>query len=189
MTTLLTHTHTFLRAHLQAGDIAIDATLGNGHDTLFLAQQIAPTGLVYGFDIQAQALVATSERLALAKVLHLSCLFQAGHQQMAEKIPTAQHGKIKAVMFNLGYLPHGDKTVISQAETTLQALNAARLLLCKTGVITVLAYPGHSGGDTETAQVAQWCQQQALQNFTVTVINSEHPKSSAPRLFLLRKII
>jgi len=189
MTTLLTHAHTFLRAHLQMGDIAIDATLGNGHDTLFLAQQITLTGLVYGFDIQAQALVATSQRLATAQLSDVCCLFHAGHQNMAKMIPVAQHGKIKAVMFNLGYLPHGDKTLISQAQTTLQALNAARLLLCKTGVISVLAYPGHSGGDTETAQVAQWCQQQALQNFAVTVINSEHPKPSAPCLFLLRKII
>ncbi len=90
---------------------------------------------------------------------------------MAEKIPVQYHGKISAIMFNLGYLPGGDKTIITLANSTLLALNGASRLLSAGGIITLLAYPGHDGGDIETVQVKNWCEQLDTNHFTVHVFN------------------
>lgn len=184
---LLQQAHAILENQLHNGDIAIDATAGNGHDSLFLAQQIAPTGLVYCFDIQAAAINATQNRLNTADLLNCARLIQHSHAQMAAHIAPQHHGKIEAVMFNLGYLPHGDKSIITETDSTLLALNAATELLATDGIITILAYPGHPGGDIETIQVANWCYQLNPDKFSVKIIHSAEPKDSAPRLFVLQK--
>lgn len=184
---LLQQAHAILQKHLRAGDITIDATAGNGHDTLFLAQHVAPSGLVYSFDIQAAAIITTQNRLCSADLLDNVCLIQFSHAFMSEHIMPAHQGKIQAIMFNLGYLPHGDKRIITQIDSTLQALNVALNLLAVHGIITIIAYPGHHGGDTETAQITRWCQQLPLEQFSVKIIYSSEHKDSAPRLFVLQK--
>jgi predicted methyltransferase len=142
------------------GGAALDATAGGGADTLFLARVVGPKGRVYAFDVQEEALERTRARLALAertegladvKLLH------AGHERMAEMVPADLHGKIQAVMFNLGYLPGGsDLTVITRPETTLAALNQALELLAPGGALTAVLYPGHPGGDSEAQAVESW---------------------------------
>jgi tRNA G37 N-methylase Trm5 len=184
---LLQQAHAILKTQLHNGDIVVDATAGNGYDSLFLAQQITPFGLVYSFDIQAAAITASQSRLIAADLLSCVCLIQHSHAQMSAQIAPQHHGKIKAIMFNLGYLPHGDKTIMTQTDSTLLALEAAAELLAPSGVMTILAYPGHQGGDTETAQVANWCQKRASENFSVNVIYSPEHKDSAPRLFVMQK--
>jgi predicted methyltransferase len=187
MSSLLHQAHALLRTRLKNGDFAIDATVGNGHDTVFLAQQVAPTGLVYGFDVQAAAIEATTQRIAEAHLSACVRLSQIGHQFMASEIPANHHGCIKAIMFNLGYLPRGNKSLITQGDTTIIALKAATQLLCAGGIITILAYPGHVGGDIETARVTAYCQQLNGESFALQIIESQHPKPSAPRLLALTK--
>jgi hypothetical protein len=185
---LLQQAHAILQTQLNNGDIAIDATAGNGHDSLFLVQQVMPDGLVYCFDIQQAAIAATHNRLFTADLRQFALLIQHSHAQMSEDIAPEHHGKIKAIMFNLGYLPHGDKTLITQTDSTLLALNAAAELLAPEGIISILAYPGHQGGDMETLQVANWCYQLNPENFSVQLINSAEHKDSAPRLFIVQKL-
>ncbi len=185
---LLQQAHRILENHLHNGDIAIDATAGNGHDSLFLARQIAPAGLLYCFDIQSTAINATHNRLFAADLRHVALLIQHSHAQMAEHIAPEHHGKIKAIMFNLGYLPHGDKTIITQPDSTLLALNVAAELLAPAGILTILAYPGHPGGENEAIRVANWCYQLNSENFGVKTINSAEHKDSAPRLFIVQKL-
>ncbi len=185
---LLQQAHSILQTHIQRGDIVVDATAGNGHDTLFLAQQIAPSGLVYSFDIQAAAINATRNRLMAADLLISVCLIENSHAKMRHYIAPLHHGKISAIMFNLGYFPRGDKTIITQTDSTLLALNAAVKLLSQNGIITILAYPGHSGGDTETTEVENWCQKLAAEQFSVKVIYSPEHKDTAPRLLVVQKI-
>lgn len=147
-----------VREVLQPGGIAVDATAGNGHDTLFLAQTVGSDGQVHAFDVQQSALDATRERLAannLTAHLHL-----VGHERMAEVVPPLLHGKVGAAMFNLGYLPgteEGETPLITRPETTLTALDAAFALLAPSGVCTIVCYLGHAGGHEEGASVAQWC--------------------------------
>ncbi|MFI3137013.1 MAG: class I SAM-dependent methyltransferase [Methylococcaceae bacterium] len=122
---LLSQAHQQVKARLQNGAIAIDATLGNGHDTLFLARHVAPNGMVYGFDIQEAAIVATRAKLRYAQLLEQVRLVLNCHAHLAEHIPAQHHGQIAVIMFNLGYLPGTDKQVITHSESTLVALNVA----------------------------------------------------------------
>ncbi len=187
MSSLLQQAHAILQNRLHGGDIVIDATVGNGYDCLFLARHVAPTGLVYGFDVQTAAIQVTTQRIAEANLSACVHLTQIGHQFMAKQIPAGYHGRIKAVMFNLGYLPRGDKNLITQTDTTITALKAASQLLCVGGVITILAYPGHAGGDIETAQVTDYCQHLTNEGFALQVVESQYPKLGAPRLLVLTK--
>ncbi|WP_305908526.1 class I SAM-dependent methyltransferase [Methylomarinum sp. Ch1-1] len=179
--------HQIIVAHIRPGDIAIDATTGNGHDTLFLARQVGPQGHVYGFDIQSQAITATRQRLAEAQRQGQVTLFQASHADMAAKIPVDLHGRIQAIMFNLGYLPGSDKSVITRSESTLAALACATRLLAPSGVMTVLAYPGHAGGDHETAQVQTWLETLNPNRFDHRIVYSNVDKACAPRLYHIDK--
>ncbi len=77
--------------------------------------------------------------------------------------------------------------MITETDSTLAALNAACRLLAENGVITILAYPGHAGGDQEAQELADWCGQLDRRQFKVEIILSSHDKPSAPRLFVIRK--
>ncbi|MFU8789995.1 MAG: class I SAM-dependent methyltransferase [Methylobacter sp.] len=178
--------HDLIRARLRPGGNAIDATVGNGHDTLFLAGRVAPSGHVYGFDIQQAAIDATREKFGQTPLSASLTLFHASHADMEQKIPPQLHGKINAIMFNLGYLPGSDKSVITRTDSTLSALTAASRILSVGGIITLLAYPGHPGGDTETEQVTNWCGQLDSRQFAVNTFYSSEHKDSAPRLFVIR---
>lgn len=176
-----------LAQQLAVGDVAIDATVGNGYDTAFLATQVGSSGKVYGFDLQAAALQATNQRLQQLNLLDRVDLYQASHHQMLDWLPARLHGRCRAVMFNLGYLPGGDKTLITQAATTLPALDAACQVLMPTGMLTVIAYPGHAGGDQENRELANWLAGLEPARFEQQLIESDVGNPSAPRLFVVRK--
>jgi len=183
--------HNLIRDVLHPGDIAVDATVGNGHDTLFLVEQVSPSGRVFGFDIQQTAIEATRAKVEshCKASFRPECLtlIQASHADMSDKIPAHYHGNISAIMFNLGYLPGGDKSIITLTDSTLTALNSACRILSGNGIITILAYPGHQGGDLETDRVKNWCEQLDKDQFEISIIYSSENKKSAPRLFVIRK--
>ncbi len=183
---LINIAHQHISESLKSGDIAIDATLGNGHDALYLKNLVGATGLVFGFDIQLAAIIATQANSVGAIEL---TLIHASHALMTENIPVQHHGHINAIMFNLGYLPGGDKSIITQTDTTLCALNAATALLAADGIMTIMAYPGHAGGDLETAQIEHWCEHLNNSHFSYQIIYSTVTSATAPRLFILRKTL
>ncbi|MGZ8188881.1 MAG: class I SAM-dependent methyltransferase [Methylosarcina sp.] len=184
---LVNTAHDLIRPRLRPGDRAIDATVGNGFDTLFLLRQIQPSGRVYGFDVQRAALDSTAEKAGKAGLLDCLSLMHESHAKIEEKIPAEFHGKINACMFNLGYLPGSDKSNITETATTLPALNAAVRMLSPEGILTVLAYPGHPGGAEETRQVELWCQRLDAARFAVNTVFSAEHKATAPRLFVVIK--
>ncbi len=179
--------HDCIREHLLMGDVVIDATLGNGYDTLFLAQSVAASGHVYGFDVQATALAATTQRLQQHNLQDRVTLYQTSHANMREHISADLLGSIKAIMFNLGYLPGADKSIMTQAESTLQALSLACEFLSAQGVMTILAYPGHVGGDLETRSVEDWLSRLDAERYVVESIFSHQHQAASPRLFVIRK--
>lgn len=147
---------------------AVDATVGNGHDTLFLAQWLGPAGTVHGFDVQEVALAAARHRCEnhpgrLATIRWHHC----GHEHAAEVLCQEQASPLAAVMFNLGYHPGGDKSLITRAETTLPALRDLSARLAPGGVMTITAYPGHPGGQEETAAVVAWAASVEVKQFQV----------------------
>ncbi len=148
--------HDALARHLKPGDLAVDATVGNGHDTLVLAQQVAPDGRIIGFDVQPAALDTTQHRLDDSDLAKCVELHRTGHERLAETLPASWHGRVAAVTFNLGYLPGGDKRLITRAETTLPAMRQALAVLRPGGLLSLLLYRGHPGATDEVDAVIDW---------------------------------
>jgi predicted methyltransferase len=187
---VLTMAQRLAAERLAPGSAAIDATAGGGVDTLFLARQTGPRGRVLAFDVQEEALARTRLRLeearAAGEALAEVTLVPAGHERMEEYVPAELHGRIRAVMFNLGYLPGSDSPVITRPETTLPALEAALRLLAPGGVLTAVLYPGHPGGDEEARAVERWMAE--LPDAAArTVLYCFPQKEKAPYLVALEK--
>jgi len=178
--------HRLLRKGLEQGNIVIDATLGNGHDALFLAEMIGADGHLYGFDIQPEAIRATRNRLASRQLEQRATLLLQSHAKMAASIPERYHGHIRCIMFNLGYLPGGDKMLTTRIESTLDALNQAIGLLAPGALVSVLAYRGHPGGDEECKAVLQWSESLNSKQFEVAVHNFL-PGHNSPPLWIMIK--
>ena len=146
MVDLLSLQKYFILNHLGKGDTAVDFTMGNGNDTLFLSETVGTEGKVYAFDIQPEALESTRHHLQEAGAPENYTLLCASHHRVKEFVT----GPIKAGMFNLGYLPRsGRKTVTTMRETTMPAVEAALELLDKDGILLVAVYPGHEEGEKE----------------------------------------
>ena len=139
------HKH-FILEHLSEGDVAVDFTMGNGNDTLFLSKTVGEKGRVYAFDIQEAALNSTRERLTAENAPENYTLICASHHRVREFVKEP----IKAGMFNLGYLPGGGKkAVTTMRETTMPAVMAAIDMLLPDGVLIIAIYPGHEEGALE----------------------------------------
>ncbi|EOR23758.1 class I SAM-dependent methyltransferase [Cytobacillus oceanisediminis] len=141
--------HQLLGKAVSNGEIAIDATMGNGHDTVFLATLVGDNGKVFSFDIQKDALHATKEKLTSQKLQDIVSLHLCGHEHIMEIVPSTYHGKVSGAIFNLGYLPGGDKSIVTKAETTIAAIEQLLQILSKEGVIVLVIYHGHPEGAIE----------------------------------------
>lgn len=150
----------FLKPVINPGDIVIDATAGTGQDTLFLAQCVGETGHVWAFDVQAAALKQTKETVEKSGFIENLTLLHKSHDLILNvlKQQGVQEQTVTAIMFNLGYFPGGDHTIITNVETTIKALDGALALLASGGMITVCLYPGHPGGLEESEAVIKWCE-------------------------------
>lgn len=144
--------HFFLNERLKVGDRVVDATCGNGQDTLLLAELVGSAGCVWAFDVQEEALARTKERLAAAGLAERVRLVLTGHERLHELVTEP----LQAVVFNLGYLPAGDRGVRTAAATTVVALQQAANLLAPGGITVIAVYTGHDGGEEWTA-VQAWC--------------------------------
>lgn len=145
--------HLLLDPVLKPGDQAIDATCGNGHDTLFLARCVGESGRVLAFDIQAPAIKTARQAMERQGVAEQVTFFHESHTRIPER---AAPESVAAAMFNLGYLPGADRSVITEASETLTALAATAQVLRPGGWVCVICYPGHEGGDDEGAAVERW---------------------------------
>lgn len=156
---VLSTAHKWIAERTHSGDVVIDATAGGGVDTMALAELVGPKGTVYAFDIQEDALERTRRRLATldhqGRLPNVK-LTLADHAELIRHVDSGDAGKVAAVMFNLGYLPGGDPSVITEPESTLRALDSAMALLRPGGILTCVLYPGHPGGDAEAAAVEAW---------------------------------
>jgi predicted methyltransferase len=175
---------TLLHEVIQHGDTVIDATAGNGHDTQFLAECVGPDGSVLAFDIQENAIHATSDRLREAGLASRVRLYQTSHAHMAAH---AEPGSVSAIMFNLGYLPGDDHQLTTEAATTLAALNAATSLLKPGGTLTIVCYPGHAEGATEAAEVETWLTTLATSGWRIARYALLGTARPAPFLLVARK--
>jgi predicted methyltransferase len=180
--------HRLVAAKLKAGEVAVDATAGNGHDTLLLAGIVGMDGAVFAFDVQACALAVTGSRLMERGLDKAVSLCRAGHEKLAEVVPGCHHGRVSTVMFNLGYLPGGDKSRITQEATTLSAVEQALVLLKAGGLCTVVCYPGHPGGAQEAEAVSRFVENLDPDDYRVERHESENPLNNPPFLLAIEKV-
>lgn len=159
MLPVLPFAHSLLEKAVKEGSFAIDATAGNGHDTVFLAKRVGKSGKVFAFDIQPEAVKRTKERLEKEGLVTRAELFCTGHEHAGECIPASLHGKISGAVFNLGYLPGSDKTVITRPESTIAALGQIFPMLETGGIIAVVVYHGHEGGAYERDRLLDYVKQ------------------------------
>ena len=173
----------FIMEHLSEGDVAVDFTMGNGNDTLFLSKAVGESGKVYAFDIQEDALTSTRAHLEANGAPENYTLICASHHRVKEFVTEP----IKAGMFNLGYLPRsGRKAVTTMRETTMPAVEAALELLAPDGVLIVAIYPGHEEGALEGEMLREYFS--GLSRFRICpsefkILNSP----TSPYFFLVEK--
>ncbi|MBM7689485.1 SAM-dependent methyltransferase [Enterococcus ureilyticus] len=183
--TALHFSHTLLRDVIHEGDCVVDATMGNGHDTAFLAELVGPRGLVYAFDVQEQALANTEKKLIELGYQARVTLFQQGHEMIDTQLSTET--SLRAAIFNLGYLPKGDKQIITKPDTTEQALDALLPRLLAKGRIILVVYYGHFGGQAELKLVQEYCQQLPQEMYNVLTYQFINQKNNPPILFCIEK--
>lgn len=159
-TNSLNFTRGIVKEKLSIGDVAVDATMGNGNDTIFMSQLVGKSGKVYSFDIQEQALTNTKENIKKNNIKVQIELILDGHENMDKYIKE----KVKVVMFNLGYLPKGNHDVTTKRDTTLIALQKSLKLLNNGGIIAIVIYHGHEEGKNEKL---------AIENFVAALNQKE----------------
>jgi ubiquinone/menaquinone biosynthesis C-methylase UbiE len=174
----------FLRAVIQPGDLVIDATAGNGHDTLFLAECVGGGGKVLAFDVQEAALVSACQRIETAGLAGQVVFSQESHERMDLH---ADEDSVAAIMFNLGYLPGEHHDLTTEADATLRALEAAARILKSGGYLTVVCYPGHTAGEVEALAVEEWMTARAADRWRVAKYGAIGTKKPAPFLLAARK--
>ncbi|MDN5577509.1 MAG: class I SAM-dependent methyltransferase [Lactococcus lactis] len=186
--------HWMLKDIIKTNDVVVDATMGNGYDTQFLAELGAN---VYAFDVQEEALNATEKRLDDAGIKNqifeknLSNLLTepsvnlvlSGHEKLSEYVKEP----IKAAIFNLGYLPKTDKSVVTKADTTLTALDALTNQLVVGGRIAIMIYYGHEGGMEEKDAVIKWTSSLPQKDWEVTSYAPLNQIHTPPILVLIEK--
>lgn len=173
----------FIHPALGPGATAVDATSGNGLDTVFLAENVGPGGRVYAMDIQETALKKTVERLRIAGLLDRVTILPRGHQEM----DTLVTGPVNAVMFNLGYLPGSDRSVTTLPETTVEGIKCALRLLSPGGRLSVIVYTGHPGSDTESRVVGELLQSLDVSQFSVQKMTFWNSRKNSPELYFVSR--
>jgi SAM-dependent methyltransferase len=176
--------HLLLRRTVRSGDVVVDATCGRGHDTLFLARLVGSEGKVWAFDVQQEALTAAEELLSGEGCLSRVTLVHAGHERLAEYV----REPVRAMVFNLGFLPGGGGGIVTRPHTTLAALKQAANMLLPRGILAVSIYTGHPGGAEEAAAVEQWAAQLPFRTFHAWLSRQLNRSAAAPYLVLVEKL-
>lgn len=172
-----------LKSKIKENDICVDATMGNGNDTLFLKKCIGIDGKIYAFDIQKQALINTKTKLEEANLYNNVHLINDGHQNINKHIKE----NINFIIFNLGYLPKGDKTIITKKETTIKAIKESLKLLSKKGIMCIMSYYGHEGGLDEKNSLINFLENLNYLEYNIIKLDFLNKKNSPPILFLIEK--
>lgn len=139
----------FLSQKILPGDHVLDGTAGRGRDTLFLAECVGKTGRVYSFDIQEAAIAETRKLLQKNFLVPRVTLYLMDHAKISEIITAP----LKAAIFNLGYLPGSDHSIVTSPNSTLSALKGTLRLLSPDGILALTVYQGHQGAKEEAKAV------------------------------------
>ena len=168
---------------IELGDIVIDATMGNGYDTKYLAEKVGENGLVYSFDVQEEAIKSTRKKLEKSQLIDRVKLILDGHENMDSYITEG----VSCVLFNLGYLPRAKHQIITKPDTTIKAIEKSLEVLKPHGVVSIAIYTGHEGGMDEFNAVFEYVKNLDQTKFNVLNCNFVNQINNPPRLVLIEK--
>lgn len=172
---------------MKQAKIVVDATCGNGHDLLYLVERAKPNCHVYGIDIQERAIQASQSLLEQKKIdsnITITFLHNSHDKAFAEDI---QENSIDLIIFNLGYLPGGNHTIVTKPYNTMQALQLAMPKLVKDGVITIVAYPGTLEGYEEMKQLEYYLSSLNQKLYNVCHWKPINQVNNPPQLYIIQK--
>lgn len=173
----------YLEQILSEGDIVVDATMGNGYDTRYLAQKIGENGFVYSFDVQEEAIKSTKKKLEKENLQDRVQLILDGHENMDKYI----NKEVSCVLFNLGYLPRAKHMIITKPDTTIRAIEHSLKLLKPHGIISVAIYTGHPGGEEEKNSIYEFIKELNQSEFNVLECGFINQINNPPQLVLIEK--
>lgn len=183
--TALQYSHQLLEECVTTGDKVIDATMGNGYDTIFLSKLVGKLGYVYAFDIQKKAIQNTQDKILEQNIDNVSLIFDS-HANFKEYFN--DDFKIKAAIFNLGYLPNGDKSIITKSESTIQAIQWLLTHLEINGRIILVVYHGHEGGKKERDDLLSFVETLDQTYYQVLKYQFLNQKNNPPLCICINKL-
>lgn len=172
-----------LKSHISEGDIVLDATVGNGNDTLDLARLVGNNGKVYGFDIQSIAIENTKTLLLENNLLDNVILINDNHKNIGDYIKEP----LDLAIYNLGYLPKGDKDIKTDAKNTVMSVCKALSLLKGNGLLIITSYIGHPGGFEEKEALERTLMELDQKRYNVLKNEFINQKNFPPLLYLIEK--
>ncbi|MEM7698144.1 MAG: class I SAM-dependent methyltransferase [Verrucomicrobiota bacterium] len=172
--------HQLIAARVSSGDRALDATAGNGHDTVFLCALVGEEGQVHAVDLQVEAIEATQDRVGPVPQLTLEL---GDHSSMRE----CPFEHCEAAMLNLGYLPGGDKCITTTPQSTVAALDRISEMLEPRGILTITVYTGHPGGEEEAEAVRDWAEALDQHHFAVARYEFLNQRNPPPHLIAVER--
>ena len=173
----------FLEKIIEKGDVVIDATMGNGYDTVYLGNLVGENGKVYAFDVQEEALVSTKKKVIRDNMEDRVELILDGHENLDKYVKE----NVSCVVFNLGYLPRAKHIVITKPDTTLQAIKKSLDLLKPNGIISIAAYIGHEGGLDEKNYIGEYLNSLDQNYYNVLHMEFTNQINNPPQLILVEK--
>lgn len=170
--------------YVKEGHRVLDCTVGNGNDTLNLAKSVGNKGKVYGFDIQSVALEITADKLRSNGLEDRVILIKDSHEYINKYI----FEELDLIIYNLGYLPGGDKSIKTNSSTTIKSIEKALNLLKSNGLLLITSYTGHKGGEEEKEKIESYLKSLDQKYANVLEFNFINQKNNPPILYGVEKI-
>ena len=173
----------FLEKVIQKGDVVIDATMGNGYDTVYLGNLVGENGKVYAFDVQEEAIISTRKKVIRDNMEDRVKLILDGHENLDKYVEE----NVSCIVFNLGYLPRAKHVIITKPDTTLEAIKKGLNILKPNGIMSIAAYIGHEGGLEEKNHICKYLDNLDQKEYNVLHMEFTNQINNPPQLILVEK--
>ncbi|WP_099203263.1 tRNA (mnm(5)s(2)U34)-methyltransferase [Miniphocaeibacter massiliensis] len=160
---------------------AVDMTAGNGNDIYNIAKTVNINSKIYGFDILEKAIEKSKEKLSK---LTINCkLILDSHSNIKNYIYT----KIDLAIYNLGFLPGGDKNITTNYSTVLESLNYLITMLNNGGIVIFTFYPGHKSGLEESEKIEEYLSKLNQKEYNVLKFNFINQINNPPYVVVIER--
>lgn len=175
----------FIENHLKEDSFAIDCTIGNGNDTLKLKKAVGVNGTIYGFDIQDIAIKNTKKLLLENNLFDNINLVQDGHENIDKYI---EEEMADFIIYNLGYLPGGNKSIKTKSNSTKESLIKSLKILKSNGLLLITVYTGHQGGMEEKIVIEDLISSLEQKYYNVLKYDFINQSNYPPILYVIEKV-